>query len=221
VHTGLFGAKQSFAPLYGSHADGDQLTLAVSKELVKNAPRIAIDEHMEQEDADALYHHYQGYLDPTMGQRADDPAEGLGGEPGIQSRDTVGRDNDDTMTRSEERLHVGTETVQTGKARLRKYIVEETVTQTVPLRHEEIRLEREPITDANRGEAMAGAELSEETHEITLHAERPVVAKETVAVERVTLAAETVHTQQQISESLRKEQIDQVDVDTGNPGTRR
>jgi uncharacterized protein (TIGR02271 family) len=195
--------------------------LAVSKDLVKNAPKVDIDAHMEQDEADALYDHYHGYLDPTA-QHAGDPHEDLGGKPSIQGRDAFGPITDDAMTRSEERLHVGTVTVQTGKARLRKYIVEETVTQTVPLRHEEIRLDREPITEANRGEAMAGAELSEEEHEITLHAERPVVAKETVAVERVTLATETVNAEQQVSESVRKEQIDQADVDTtGKPKTRR
>lgn len=54
------------------------------------------------------------------------------------------------MTRSEERMHVGVERRETGRARLRKYVVTEDVEQTVPLRHEEVRIEREPITDANR-----------------------------------------------------------------------
>ena len=54
------------------------------------------------------------------------------------------------MTRSEEQLHVGTERVSTGKARLRKYVVTENVTTTVPVTHEEVRMEREPITEANR-----------------------------------------------------------------------
>ena len=89
------------------------------------------------------------------------------------------------------------------------------VTQTVPVSHEEVRLEREPITDANRGAAMSGSDLSEEEHEVTLHAERPVVAEETVPVERVRLGTETVTEQQQVSETLRKEQIDEPDVDAG------
>jgi uncharacterized protein (TIGR02271 family) len=84
------------------------------------------------------------------------------------------------MTRSEERLHVGTEQVQAGRARLRKYVVTENVTQTVPVSHEEVRLEREPVTDANRGAATSGSDISEEEHEVTLRAERPVVSKDTV-----------------------------------------
>jgi uncharacterized protein (TIGR02271 family) len=118
------------------------------------------------------------------------------------------------MTRSEERLHVGTESVPAGRARLRKYVVTENVTTTVPVSHEEVRLEREPITDANRDAALSGADISEEEHEVTLRAERPVVAKETVPVERVRLATETVTGEEQISEEVRKEQIDEPEVDT-------
>jgi uncharacterized protein (TIGR02271 family) len=89
----------------------------------------------------------------------------------------------------------------------------------VPVSHGEVRLEREPITEANRGQAMAGSDITEEEHEITLHAERPVAAKEAVAVERVKLGKETVTENQEVSETLRKEQID--DPDTTVPGTSR
>jgi uncharacterized protein (TIGR02271 family) len=133
--------------------------------------------------------------------------EGRGGQ-------TRGRTSDDAMTRSEERLSVGTRRVETGRARLRKYIVTETVTQTVPVSHEEIRVEREPITEANRDAAMAGGEITEEEHEVVLHAEKPVVAKETVPVERVRLDTETVRDSEQVSEEVRKEQIDEVTDDS-------
>ena len=96
------------------------------------------------------------------------------------------------MTRSEERLQVGTQTREAGRARLRKYVVTENVTQTVPVSHEEVRIEREPITDANVGDATSGPAISEEEHEVVLHEERPVVAKEAVPVERVRLDKETV-----------------------------
>ncbi len=121
------------------------------------------------------------------------------------------------MTRSEERLHVGTESQEAGRARLRKYVVTENVTTTVPVSHEEVRLEREPITDANRDAAMSGADISAAEHEVTLRAETPVVTKETVPVERVRLATETVTEDQQIQADVRKEQIDEPDVDTGRP----
>jgi uncharacterized protein (TIGR02271 family) len=112
------------------------------------------------------------------------------------------------MTRSEEQLRVGTEQVEAGTARLRKYVVTENVTTTVPVAHEEVSIEREPITDANVGDAMDGPALSEEEHEVVLHAERPVVAKEAVPVERVRLDTQTVTEQQTVDDSVRKEQIE-------------
>jgi uncharacterized protein (TIGR02271 family) len=127
---------------------------------------------------------------------------------GTRGGDTSGPTTDDAMTLSEERLDVGTEQVEAGRARLRKYVVTENVTQTVPVSHEEVRVQREPITDATMGKAMDGPAISEEEHEVTLHAERPVVEKEAVPVERVRLDTETVTGQQEVSDTVRKEQVD-------------
>jgi hypothetical protein len=70
--------------------------------------------------------------------------------------------------------------------------VTETETRTVPVSHEEVRVEREPITDGNIGSALDGPAISEEEHEVVLTAEQPVVQKEAVPVERVRLDTETV-----------------------------
>jgi uncharacterized protein (TIGR02271 family) len=121
------------------------------------------------------------------------------------------------MTRSEERLNVGTERQATGRVRLRKYVTTENVTQTVPVQREEVRIEREPITDANRGDALAGPDISEEEHEVVLHEERPVVEKETVPVERVRLDKETVTDEVTVDEEVRKERIET----DGDDGIRR
>jgi uncharacterized protein (TIGR02271 family) len=130
--------------------------------------------------------------------------------------DTSGPTTDDAMTRSEERLNVGTQAREAGRARLRKYVTTENVTQTVPVQREEVRVEREPITDANIGNATSGPAISEEEHEVVLHEERPVVEKEAVPVERVRLDTETVTDEVTVSEEVRKEQIDtDVDADRG------
>jgi uncharacterized protein (TIGR02271 family) len=132
----------------------------------------------------------------------------LDADRGTVGHDTSGPTTDDAMTRSEEQVTVGTTTRETGRARLRKYVVTENVTQTVPVSREEVRIEREPITDANRGDALDGPAISEEEHEVVLHAEQPVVQKETVPVERVRLDKETVTDQETVSEEVRKEQIE-------------
>ena len=227
ISTGMFGTKQSFAPLYGSRAEDGNLQLAVTKDMVKNAPRVDADGRIEDSENEALYTYYEGYLGSTQDVPARDEDHGyagdsredLSGRDGIQGRDTSGPTTDDAMTRSEERLRVGTEQAETGRVRLRKHIVTENVTQTVPVSHEEVRLEREPITDANRGQAMTGGDITEEEHEVTLHAERPVATKEAVPVERVRLGKETVTEDHEVSETLRKEQID--DPGTETTGTSR
>jgi uncharacterized protein (TIGR02271 family) len=127
--------------------------------------------------------------------------------------------DDDAITLSEERVNVRTQTQETGRARLRKYVVTENVTQTVPVQREEVRLEREPITDENVGDATAGQAFTESEHEVTLSEERPVVEKEAVPVERVRLATDTVTDEATVSEDVRKEAIDS-DVDVDRPDRR-
>jgi len=231
INTGMFGNRESFAPLHSATHNGDQLVLTVDKETVKNAPNIDDDGHLNEQEQQALYDYYASYIGAggTSGTVGHETG-GVGtttnefadsGEVGGPGHDTSGRNTDDAMTRSEERLHVGTERVEAGRARLRKYVVTETVTQTVPVSHEEVRIEREPITEANAGAALDGPAISEEEHEVTLHAERPVVEKEAVPVERVRLGTETVTDEHTVEEQVRQERID-VDGDGtgGVAGTR-
>jgi len=222
ISTGLFGTKDSFAPLAGASDAGDDLRLAVEKDRVKNAPSVENDGHLSEQEESALYDYYADYIGgstttgtpsdtTTTGGAADEVTTGSGFQG--EGHDVSGPNTDSAMTRSEERMHVGTEQVTTGRARLRKYVVTENVTKTVPVSHEEVRLEREPITDENAGAATDGPAISEEEHEVTLTSERPVVEKEAVPVERVRLGTETVADEQTVSDEVRKEQIE-LDEDT-------
>jgi uncharacterized protein (TIGR02271 family) len=206
VKTGLFGGHVTLVPLANATANDDELSVPFTKDTIKDAPHHDPDADLSPAEEAALFRHYgithTGAAD-TATTHAEAPIQ-------AQGTDTSGPNTDDAMTRSEERLHVGTEQVETGKARLRKYIVTENVTRTVPVTHEEVRIEREPITDANRDSALAGGELTEEEHEVVLHAERPVVSTETVPVERVRLATETVQSEQEVTGEVRSERIDQV-----------
>ncbi|MEU9558608.1 PRC and DUF2382 domain-containing protein [Streptomyces fumanus] len=152
---------------------------------------------------------------PGSGRRAGMTGMGAAGERG--GTDRTGMRGDDAMTLSEERLRVGVERHESGRARLRKYVVTEEVEQTVPVRHEEVRVEREPITEANRGDALAGPEISEAEHEVTLHEERAVVETETVPVERVRLTTEEHVENETVRGQVRKERIETegVEDDTG------
>jgi uncharacterized protein (TIGR02271 family) len=116
------------------------------------------------------------------------------------------------MTRSEEELQVGKTEHETGRVRLRKYVETEDVQETVPVGREEARVEREPITDENRDEAMSGPDISEDEHEVVLREEEVVAEKRTVPKERVRLDKDTVNDDREISDTVRKERID-VDED--------
>ncbi|GAA4704425.1 conserved domain-containing protein [Promicromonospora umidemergens] len=200
--TGLFGRSETFIPLAQGNVRDQEIQVPYDQETVKGAPRLDDPEgHLTQDQEKELYRYYG--LESSA-------------QAGTVGHDVSGPNTDEAMTRSEEQLRVGTHRVESGKARLRKYVVTEDVTQTVPVSHEEVRVEREPVTDANRGRAMAGGDITEEEHEVTLHAERPTVDKETVPVERVRMDTDTVTEDAEISEQLRKEQI-QAEGETGQP----
>ncbi|MBT2530905.1 YsnF/AvaK domain-containing protein [Arthrobacter sp. ISL-48] len=217
VKTGLFGASQSFVPVEAARIEGDDLVVPYTKDFVKDGPRVDADGHLEPEEEDRLYAHYESEGSRTYSEARTDAGyqEDAGGRAaaGAAGRDTSGPTTDDAMTRSEERLNVGTERQAMARVRLRKYVTTENVQQTVPVQREEVRLEREPITDENRGAAMAGPDLSDEEHEVVLHEERPVVDKETVPVERVRLDKDTVADDVTINEEVRKERIETDGID--------
>ena len=215
VATGLFGTKETFVPLAQAQLSGDQLRVPYSKDQVKNAPTVDADGHLSPQEEQELYRYYGLGTESTTGVATTGTATtGHTDTRPAVGRDTSGPTTDNAMTRSEERLNVGTRSEEVGRARLRKYVVTENVTETVPVSREEVRVEREPITDANIGNAVDGPAISEEEHEVTLHAERPVVEKEAVPVERVRLDTETVTDQQQVSDTVRKERVDTDGIDT-------
>ncbi len=211
VHTGMFGTKQTFVPIRDAQAASDGIQVPFEKALVKDAPTAEADGQLSQQEESALYSHYG----LNYSEASSDSGLPEGGAPqtteqpqGVVGNDVSGPETDNAMTRSEEELRVGTAQRETGRARLKKYIVTENVTQTVPVSREEVRIEREPITDANVGNAMDGPALSEEEHEVVLHAEQAVVDKTVVPKERVRLDKDTIVENQQVSEEVRKERIE-------------
>ncbi|WP_129339751.1 DUF2382 domain-containing protein [Cellulomonas endophytica] len=231
VHTGLFGTKEHFVPVADATTSGDGLSVPFTADQVKNAPSIDAEGHLDPQEEEALYRHYS--LDyATTGTTgtagtagyADTDTRGTAGYADTDARGTVGHDTsgpttDDAMTLSEERLDVGTERREAGRARLRKYVVTEQQTVQVPVSREEVRLEREPITDANRGAALSGPDLSSEEHEVILTEERPVIATETVPVERVRLDKETVTDTETVTAQTRHEEVELDDAGTTTRGT--
>jgi uncharacterized protein (TIGR02271 family) len=169
---GLHRSTPTLAPLDGATnlGPGRGIQLTASKEQIDSAPPLA--GPADQPVPAGVVEHLQSHYRP--------PAE-------------------DAMTRSEERLRVGTEAQPSRRVRLVKYIDTEDVQMTVPVRREKVRLEE--VT----GDEPAGDDVAADT---TLHEERLVIGKQTVPVERVRLAHEVKTDVVPVEEQLRKERIE-------------
>ncbi|CAL9659373.1 DUF2382 domain-containing protein [Streptomyces sp. enrichment culture] len=249
VKTGMIGSSESFVPVRDAAMVQDHLEVPYGKDQVKGAPSVEVDAggHLSESEEHRLYDYYGINFDSVLSEaeRTDDGrwaagpgtagaagAAGLagtgqagtaGGTTGRQdARDRADMTDENAMTRSEEQMHIGVERRESGRATLRKYVVTEEVQQTVPVTHEEVRVVREPITDANRDEALAGPEISEAEHEVTLYAERPVVETETVPVERVRMTTEEHTENETVHGQVRKERIEaETESFTEDDGMRR
>lgn len=229
VKTGLFGTSESFVPIRDASMVEDHIEVPYDKERIKGAPNVDVDSggHLSESEEHRLYDYYginwDGVLDDDASARSGRAAgtgtsaaatgTAAGTAPGVRPGEAdvghrAGRTGDDAMTRSEEQMHVGVERRETGRARLRKYVVTEEVETTVPVRREEVRVEREPITEANRDAALSGPDITEAEHEVVLHEERPVVETETVPVERVRLTADEHTEEETVRGQVRKERLE-------------
>ena len=220
VSTGMLSGA-SFVPLAEAAPAEDAIRVPYDKALIKDAPSAKPDGELSQHEEARLYDHYglvygESRSGSGLPEYEDEPVieepvqQVAPVEPPHEpvGHDVSGPTTDDAMTRSEEELHVGTEQVPVGRARLRKHIVSEQVQTTVPVQREQVRVEREPITDANIDQAVDGPALSEEEHEVVLYDEEPVVEKRVVPKERVRMDTDVVTEDVTVSEEVRSEQID-------------
>ncbi|MFI0406160.1 PRC and DUF2382 domain-containing protein [Actinomadura sp. 3N508] len=120
------------------------------------------------------------------------------------------------ITRSEERMRVDTERHESGRVHVHKWIETEMVERTIPVGHDELKIDREPIADGRPGPEVT---ISEDDLELILYEERPIVAKEAVPVERVRVRTERVQDEQTVRGELRKERVE-VTRDEGHGGER-
>ena len=181
--TGFLGTKRVLVPVQSAQVQGDGIQVPFEKDHVKGAPDIDDDEISEETERE-LYAYY-----------------GLGGRAN-------GGDGGQSVTRHEEELAVGTQQVETGQARLRKWVETEPVAMDVELRQETARVTREPVD-----EPVSGAEIGEDEIHVPLHGERPVVQKQTVAKERVGIETDVTTDRQTVEDEVRKERVE-VDGET-------
>lgn len=218
VQTGMMG-KETFVPVSGAEVVADHIESLYEKDFIKHAPDVEVDAdgHISASEERRLYDYYS--IERGRRQAPTSEAPTTGTPTSETSTGEARTSGDNAMTRSEEQLHVGKETRESGHARLHKYVVTEEQEMTVPVSHEEVRVEREPITDENRDAAMRGPEISEAEYDMTLREEEPVVSKETVPIERVRATKETRTEQRTVGGQVRKERIE-LEEDTDQRGRR-
>lgn len=216
VNTGLFGTKESFVPLANASLSGDRLQVAYPKDTVKGAPNVGDDDgHLTPDQERALYDYYGISYAPWTGEtdvETTTETATTGRQVTTEPAPTT-RETDDAMTLSEERVRIaGTTSQPVGRARLRKVVETEYVTQTIPVRRERIVVEHDPVAGDDAQDA--GGDASDVGGEIILNEERPVLEKTVEPVERVRLRSEEYTEQETVSEPVRRERIEvEGDVD--------
>jgi len=121
-------------------------------------------------------------------------------------------DQQQALRLREEQLNVSKERVQAGEVRLRKDVVEEQKTVNVPVTHEEVYVERRPVTDGQVDNTPIG---QDETIRVPVSEEQVQVTKTPVVTGEVAVGKRSVQENQQVSDTVRREEarLDQ----SGNP----
>ena len=232
VNTGLFGRNSSLVPLAGAKLNNEELHVAHTKDEISDAPNISdTDEGLEPEEEERLYKHYGLTTQDSAQTQTSDrgnaaqagTAAGTGAAAGTAAGTTGRREetaktsadtgkkaatsDDGSVIRSEEQLNVNKEKVASGRARLRKYVVEDTETVEVPVSREEVKVEREKLSP-EEAKKLGNTRIGEEHADVVLHEEQVNVDKETVPVEKINLNKETVTEKQKVSEDLKKERVE-------------
>jgi uncharacterized protein (TIGR02271 family) len=218
---GILGTKHFLVPLAGAEfQEGEDPAIRVpySKDRVQDAPDVEGDWISEEEER-RLYNYY-GLQASERRSESQLPDVGIGeqhpaGEMHEEHQHPVTPQGDVTLSRHEEELQVGKREVEYGRVRLRKWVETEPVSEEVELRRETAFVERQPV---NR--PASGAAIGEEEVEMPLHREEPVVGKETVEREQITVRSEEEIEEETVHGEVRREHVE-VEDDSDDAEERR
>jgi len=123
-------------------------------------------------------------------------------------------ENNKTISRVEEELQVGKRQVEKGGVRVRSRIVEKPVEESVRLREEHVRVDRQqvnrPLTDADR------SAFQDQDIELTERTEVPVVNKESRVVEEIRISKDVDERTETIRDTVRNTEVDIDKIDGKN-----
>ena len=106
---------------------------------------------------------------------------------------------------AEETLAIGKRVVNRGGTRIRRFVVETPVEQSVNLHSEAVTLERHPVAD---GCPVSDTSFTDKTIEMTQTAEEAVISKTARVYEEVGLRKEATERTETIRDTVRKEEVE-------------
>src|SRR4028118_2419593 len=200
VKMGLLGTSSTLIPMELATTDESSGTITVStdKETVKNGPSFDDDQEITPEYENEVRSYY------GLGAAQSSGSYGEYEEP----RSEVTHDDELRVQRSEEELRAGTREREAGSVKVRKRVRTDRERIEVPVKHEEVSVERVPVS----GEATE-AQIGEDEVEVPVTEEEVVVDKRAVAKEEVRLRKDVVEGTEVVEEDVRREEID-VEDDT-------
>jgi uncharacterized protein (TIGR02271 family) len=215
------------------------LTVASDKETAKNGPAFDDDREITPEFEQQVYSYYglshssgsegsgsygsyyseestdAGTVGPGMSMGDTETGEfrehAITDEGVNQSRGDDLEDEDELrVQRTEEELRAGTREREAGALNVRKRVRTDREQVEVPTRHEEVTVERVPVSEGTATEAQIG----EDEVSIPVTEEEVVVEKRPVAKEEVRIRKDVVEDTEVVEEDVRREEIDVDDQTT-------
>lgn len=116
----------------------------------------------------------------------------------------TGRENQSYLTRSEEELAVGKRTAKAGEVNVRKSVETEHVREQVPVKREEVSVERRPATASTGREASIG----KDEIRVPVMEEEVVTQKRAVPKEEIIVKKHATTDSKTVEADLKKERID-------------
>jgi uncharacterized protein (TIGR02271 family) len=197
VKMGLLGTSSTLIPMELATTDESSGTITVStdKETAKNGPAFNDDPEITPEYENEVRSYYGLGAAQTQSTGSYDTYE----EP----RSDVTHDDELRVQRSEEELRAGTREREAGSVKVRKRVRTDRERVEVPVKHEEVSVERVPVS----GEATE-AQIGEDEVAVPVTEEEVVVDKRAVAKEEVRLRKDVVEDTEVVEEDVRREEID-------------
>jgi uncharacterized protein (TIGR02271 family) len=153
----------------------------------------------------------------TGGMTTPGTMAGTGSDMGMRSTDQLGgMTNEERIPIVEEQLRVGKRETDRGRVRVRSYIVETPVNETVTLREEHVHVERRAV---DQPLSAADDAFRERTIEAVEHGEEAVVSKEARVREELVIRKDVEQRDETISDTVRRTEVEVDDGRTDTAGT--